>query len=82
MFYQGDFLVSSNIRHECVLGWDFIATNGLTLVAIRTLSMVAMRFLPFSRNHRVRDHTFQGYPGALAMSHNHVGPPNECTLAI
>ena len=33
MFYQGDFLVSSNIRHECLLGWDFIANNGLTLRA-------------------------------------------------
>ena len=24
-------MVSSNIHHECVLGWDFIAANGLTL---------------------------------------------------
>ena len=32
-FYEGDFLVSSNIHHECVLGWDFIVANGLTLGA-------------------------------------------------
>ena len=33
MFYQGDILVSRNIRHDCVLGWDFIAYNGQTLRA-------------------------------------------------
>ena len=32
-FYEGTFLVSSNIRHECALGWDFIAATGLTLRA-------------------------------------------------
>jgi len=66
MFYQGDFLVSSNIRHECLLGWDFIANNGLTLRAAedngRHSYFVQGRhgISPISRNRQVSDHTCQG----------------------
>ena len=66
MFYQGDFLVSRNIRHECVLGWDFIANNGLTLRAAenngRHSYFVQGRwdFSHLPRNPQVRDHTCQG----------------------
>ena len=30
--YHGNFLVSSNIRYDCVLGWDFLAANRLELI--------------------------------------------------
>ena len=66
MFYQGDFLVSSNIRHECLLGWDFIANNGLTLRAAedngRLSYFVQGRhgISPISRSRQVSDHTCQG----------------------
>ena len=33
--YIGNFLVSSNIQYECVLGWDFITSNNLALVRDR-----------------------------------------------
>ena len=29
--YPSDFLVSDNIQYECVLGWDFINRNKLSL---------------------------------------------------
>lgn len=29
--YQGEFLVSTNIPYDCVLGWDFIINNKLSL---------------------------------------------------
>ena len=29
--YEGSFLVSSNIRYDCVLGWDFMTQNKLSL---------------------------------------------------
>ena len=31
--YEARFLVSDNIRHECVLGWDFLSSNGWDLKA-------------------------------------------------
>lgn len=31
--YRGSFLVSSNIRYDCVLGWDFLVSNKLELSA-------------------------------------------------
>ncbi len=30
-YFKGDFLVSNNIPYECVLGWDFISQNNLSL---------------------------------------------------
>ncbi len=30
-YLKGDFLVSNNIPYECVLGWDFISQNNLSL---------------------------------------------------
>ena len=29
--FKGDFLVSNNIAYDCVLGWDFISQNNLSL---------------------------------------------------
>ena len=79
-FYEGAFLVSSNIRHEWVLGLDFIAVNGLTLRAentvgiIRTFYRIPTGHLLFSPKPPIRNTRLE-LSGVLAMDNSRVKLP-------